>query len=115
MYFFLPVDESYRSRCLTSRLLTDALPVSLATAAQAAPLPYDDDTHALFVIRGVAHGGDFDCFGDGGRCAGSQQAPVTFCDVTGPHARCEDSAIVGTAQLNGATATFKFIPGDRRP
>jgi sugar lactone lactonase YvrE len=35
---------------------------------------------------------------------------VTFCDATAAH--CEDSAILGTAQLTTAgTATFKFVPG----
>ena len=37
---------------------------------------------------------------------------VTFCDLSGPYARCEDAAIVGAAQLNAntATATFTYIP-----
>ena len=34
---------------------------------------------------------------------------VTFCDASAP--LCEDSAIVGKAQLNGGTAKLKFIPG----
>jgi hypothetical protein len=33
---------------------------------------------------------------------------VRFCDASAP--LCEDAAIVGTAQLNGGTATLKFIP-----
>jgi hypothetical protein len=33
---------------------------------------------------------------------------VTFCDASAP--RCEDAAIVGTAQVNGGTASLKFIP-----
>jgi hypothetical protein len=33
---------------------------------------------------------------------------VRFCDTSAP--LCEDAAIVGTAQLNGGTATLKFIP-----
>src|SRR5579859_3360884 len=33
---------------------------------------------------------------------------VRFCDASAP--RCEDSAVVGTAQLNAGTATFKFTP-----
>jgi hypothetical protein len=33
---------------------------------------------------------------------------VTFCDASAQ--RCEDSAIVGTAQLTAGTAKFKFIP-----
>jgi hypothetical protein len=33
---------------------------------------------------------------------------VTFCDASAP--LCEDAAIVGKAQLNGGTATLKFIP-----
>jgi len=41
-------------------------------------------------------------------------APVTngsvnFCDASAP--RCEDSAIVGKAQLTAGTAKLKFIPG----
>jgi hypothetical protein len=37
---------------------------------------------------------------------------ITFCDVSGPYTRCEDAAVVGSAQLNPktATATFTYIP-----
>ena len=37
---------------------------------------------------------------------------ITFCDVSGPYTRCEDAAVVGSAQLNAktATATFTYIP-----
>src|SRR5258708_32382310 len=34
---------------------------------------------------------------------------VTFCDASAP--RCEDSAVVGIAQLTAGTAKFKYIPG----
>src|ERR1700693_4197898 len=34
---------------------------------------------------------------------------VTFCDASAP--RCEDSAIVGRAQLTAGTAKLKYIPG----
>ena len=34
---------------------------------------------------------------------------VTFCDASAP--RCEDSAIVGTAQLTAGTAHLKYVPG----
>jgi hypothetical protein len=34
---------------------------------------------------------------------------VTFCDASAP--RCEDSAIVGKAQLTAGTAKLKYIPG----
>src|SRR5580693_4399063 len=35
---------------------------------------------------------------------------VTFCDLSGPYTRCEDSAIVGKAQLTGAGAQINIIP-----
>jgi Bacterial Ig-like domain (group 3)/FG-GAP-like repeat len=35
---------------------------------------------------------------------------VTFCDLSGPYTRCEDSAIVGTAQLTAAGAQINIIP-----
>ncbi len=37
---------------------------------------------------------------------------ITFCDVSGLYTRCEDAAVVGSAQLNAktATATFTYIP-----
>ena len=34
---------------------------------------------------------------------------VTFCNASAPH--CEDSAIVGKAQLSGGSAKLKFVPG----
>src|ERR1700751_4906807 len=34
---------------------------------------------------------------------------VRFCDASAP--RCEDSAVVGTAQLTAGTAKLKYIPG----
>ena len=35
---------------------------------------------------------------------------VTFCDLSGPYTRCEDSAIVGKAQITGAGAQINIIP-----
>jgi Bacterial Ig-like domain (group 3)/FG-GAP-like repeat/FG-GAP repeat len=37
---------------------------------------------------------------------------ITFCDVSLPYTRCEDAAVVGSAQLDAktATATFTYIP-----
>jgi len=35
---------------------------------------------------------------------------VTFCDLSGPYTRCEDSAIVGRAQLTAAGAQINIIP-----
>ena len=35
---------------------------------------------------------------------------VTFCDLSGPYTRCEDSAIVGNAQITAAGAQINIIP-----
>jgi hypothetical protein len=35
---------------------------------------------------------------------------VTFCDLSGPYTRCEDSALVGNAQITGAGAQINIIP-----
>src|ERR1700722_21343 len=35
---------------------------------------------------------------------------VTFCDLSEPYTRCEDSAIVGNAQITGAGAQINIIP-----
>jgi hypothetical protein len=35
---------------------------------------------------------------------------VTFCDLSGPYTRCEDSAIVGTAQVTAAGAQISIVP-----
>jgi hypothetical protein len=38
------------------------------------------------------------------------EGSVTFCDLSGPYTRCEDSAIVGKAQITGAGAQINIIP-----
>jgi hypothetical protein len=35
---------------------------------------------------------------------------VTFCDLSGPYTRCEDSAIVGKAQITGTEAQINIVP-----
>jgi Bacterial Ig-like domain (group 3)/FG-GAP-like repeat len=45
--------------------------------------------------------------------AGGAQVPggiVTFCDASGTYTRCEDSAIVGRAQLLGTSAQINIVP-----
>jgi FG-GAP-like repeat/Bacterial Ig-like domain (group 3) len=38
------------------------------------------------------------------------EGSVTFCDLSGPYTRCEDSAIVGKAQMTSAGALISIIP-----
>jgi Bacterial Ig-like domain (group 3)/FG-GAP-like repeat len=38
------------------------------------------------------------------------EGTVTFCDLSGPYTRCEDSAIAGRAQITGAGAQINIIP-----
>jgi Bacterial Ig-like domain (group 3)/FG-GAP-like repeat len=38
------------------------------------------------------------------------EGSVTFCDLSGPYTRCEDSAIVGKAQITSAGAQINIIP-----
>ena len=38
------------------------------------------------------------------------EGTVTFCDLSGPYTRCEDSAIVGKAQITSAGAQINIIP-----
>jgi hypothetical protein len=38
------------------------------------------------------------------------EGSVIFCDLSGPYTRCEDSAIVGTAQITSAGAQINIIP-----
>ena len=41
---------------------------------------------------------------------------ITFCDVSGLYTRCEDAAVVGSAQLNANRNCDSHIyPGDRHP
>jgi hypothetical protein len=96
------------SRCLTSRLVLTAT-CTLAMAAQAAPLP----TTTTLTLSSSSVASPAKVMLTASVTAGG--APVTagfitFCDVTGLYPLCEDSAVVGRAQLNGATATFSLIP-----
>jgi Bacterial Ig-like domain (group 3)/FG-GAP-like repeat len=97
-------------RRVTSRLLLMAA-CSVATAAQAAPLPTTTTlklsapslawhTPVTLTASVTANGAPV--------TAGS----ITFCDVSAPYTSCEDSAVVGSAQLNTKTATaaFTYIP-----
>jgi hypothetical protein len=92
------------SRPVLSALLTVAC--SLTTAAQAASPP---TTTTLAPISGVASPTPVILtafvLANGVAVA---EGSVTFCDATAPF--CEDSAVVGKAQLVGGTANFKFIP-----
>src|ERR1700744_3453678 len=107
---FLPASERIVFlRCLASRLVL-TVACTLAMAAQAAPLP----TTTTLTISSSSVASPTKVTLTASVMAGG--APVTtgfipFCDVTGLYSRCEDSAIVGNAQLNGATATFSFVPG----
>jgi hypothetical protein len=38
------------------------------------------------------------------------EGTVTFCDLSGPYTRCEDSAIVGSTQVTAAGAQINIIP-----
>ena len=57
----------------TKLLLSALMAVTLPNAAQAARSTICNDTGPFFVVRCFANGGDFDCFGGGGRGAGSQR------------------------------------------
>jgi hypothetical protein len=96
----------FRTR-LTSRLMLTAF--TLAIAAQAAPLP----TATILTISSSSVASPAKVTLTASVTANGApvtRGSITFCDVTGLYPRCEDSAIVGTAQLNGAKAAFSFIP-----
>jgi Bacterial Ig-like domain (group 3)/FG-GAP-like repeat/FG-GAP repeat len=95
-----------------SRLLSALLAISgiMPIAAQVAPLPTVTTLnisaqqvawHAtpITLTAQVTAGG-----------ASVSAGTVTFCDTSGLYARCEDSAIVGKAQLNGGSAKISFYP-----
>ncbi len=93
-----------------SRLLLTAA-CSMATAAQAAPLPTATtltlssssvaSLTEITLTAAVTAGG-----------APVATGSITFCDLSA-YTRCEDAAVVGRAQLNGMppTATLKYFPG----
>jgi hypothetical protein len=94
-------------RCLTSRLVLTAA-CTLATAAQAAPLPTTttlalssssvaSPTEVTLTASVTANGAPV--------TAGS----VSFCDASA--ALCEDAAVLGKAQLVAGNATLRIIPG----
>jgi FG-GAP-like repeat/Bacterial Ig-like domain (group 3)/FG-GAP repeat len=107
---FLPACRRIVSpRCLTSMLVLTAAS-TLATAAYAAPLP--TTTTLTLSSSSVASPAKVTLTASvtaGG--APVTTGSITFCDVTGLYPLCEDAAVVGKAQVNGATATFSFIPG----
>ena len=92
-----------------SRLLLTAA-CSMATAAQAAPLPTATtltlssssvaSLTEITLTAAVTAGG-----------APVATGSITFCDLSA-YTRCEDAAVVGRAQLNGMppTATLKYFP-----
>src|ERR1700735_3513623 len=97
-------------RRVISRLLLTAA-CSLATAAQAAPLPtattltLSSSTVAsltkITLKASVTAGG-----------APVTTGSITFCDLSA-YTHCEDAAVLGRAQLNGMppTATLTYFPG----
>src|ERR1700761_5205304 len=88
-------------------LLSALMAVSLHNAAQAAAVPTATtlvlssssvaSPTAVTLTASVVAGG-----------APVASGSVTFCDASAP--RCEDAAVIGNAQLNAGTATFKFTP-----
>jgi hypothetical protein len=92
----------------TTLLLSALMAVSLPNAAQAAALPSATtlvlsspsvaSPTAVTLTASVVAGG-----------APVTNGSVNFCDASAP--RCEDSAIVGKAQLTAGTAKLKYIPG----
>jgi len=92
----------------TTLLLSALMAVSLPNAAQAAAVPTVTtlvlsspsvaSPTAVTLTASVVAGG-----------APVANGSVNFCDATAP--RCEDSAIVGKAQLTAGTAKLKYIPG----
>jgi hypothetical protein len=92
----------------TTLLLSALMAVTLPHAAQAAAVPSVTtlvlssssvaSPAAVTLTASVVAGG-----------APVASGSVTFCDASAP--RCEDSAIVGKAQLTAGTAKLKYIPG----
>jgi hypothetical protein len=92
----------------TKLLLSALMAVTLPYAAQAAAVPSVTtltlssssvaSPTAVTLTASVVAGG-----------APVATGSVTFCDASAP--RCEDSAIVGKAQLTAGTAKLKYIPG----
>jgi hypothetical protein len=91
-------------------LLSALMAVSLPTAAQAAAVP----TATTLVLSSptVASPAAVTLTASVVVMAGGapvENGSVVFCDASAP--RCEDSAIVGKAELVAGTAKLKFIPG----
>ena len=92
----------------TTLLLSALMAVTLPNAAQPAAVPAATtlvlsspsvaSPAAVTLTASVAAGG-----------APVASGSVIFCDASAP--RCEDSAIVGKAQLTAGTAKLKYIPG----
>jgi Bacterial Ig-like domain (group 3)/FG-GAP-like repeat len=92
----------------TTLVLSALLAVTLPNAAQAAAVPSATtlvlsspsvaSPTAVTLTASVVAGG-----------APVANGSVNFCDASAP--RCEDSAIVGKAQLTAGTAKLKYIPG----
>jgi hypothetical protein len=92
----------------TKLLLSALMAVTLTNAAQAAAVPSTTtlvlsstsvtSLTAVTLTASVVAGGAPVAIGS-----------VIFCDASAP--RCEDSAVVGTAQLVAGTAKLKYVPG----
>ena len=92
----------------TKLLLSALMAVTMTNAAQAAAVPSTTtlvlsstsvtSLTAVTLTASVVAGG-----------APVATGSVTFCDASAP--RCEDSAVVGTAQLVAGTAKLKYVPG----
>ena len=111
MYLLLPVAESHPIRRLACRLLLTAA-CTVATAAQAAQVATTTSLKlsapSLAWHAPVTLTASVTVTASG---APVTAGTITFCDVSGLYTRCEDAAVVGSAQLNAkGTATLTFIP-----
>ena len=92
----------------TKLLLSALMAVTLSNAAQAAAVP----TVTTLVLSSTQVASPTVVTLTASVTAGGAPVAagsVTFCNASAPH--CEDSAIVGTAQLNGGSAKLRFVPG----
>ena len=92
----------------TTLLLSALMAVHLAQRCPGSGSTDGNDTGTFFAIGGFADTVTFTASGRGRRGAGSERLGDLLRCLS---ARCEDSAIVGKAQLTAGTAKLKFIPG----
>src|ERR1700691_95287 len=93
------------TRCLTSRLVPTAACI-LAMAAHAAPLP--TTTTLTLSSSTVASPAEVTLTASVTGSPAPSVGTVTFCNAAA--ASCEDTAILGKAQLVGGNATLRIIP-----